>query len=429
MSPLSPPGLVLAELLEGCEAGPAETVPLAQALGRVLAADLVAAVEVPPFANSAMDGYAVRSADVADPGAELLVVDASMAGHPATAAVRPGEAVKIMTGGVMPEGADAVCIKELVQPGRDERHVRLEVALRPGEHVRGAGDDVRSGDLVVRAGTVLSAAQVGAAAGVGATSLDVVVRPRVGVLSTGDELVESGPLGPGMLYDSNRPALLAAVAEAGCAPVDLGRARDEPVSLAATLLAAGAACDVVLMSGGVSVGDADFGHRVLAELCGDSFRWLQLAMKPGKPFACGRIDATGTLVVGLPGNPVSALVSFEMLVRPILLATCGRTQLHRPRLLATAGAPFDRQPDGKVHLVRVSLHLDEHGTLLAVPVEGQASHQLRALAGADGLAILPDGDGVPRGGPVTTIVLRPDAPQGEFSARSLERPERSAVAR
>ncbi len=228
-------------------------------------------------------------------------------------------------------------------------------------------------------------------------------RPRVGVLSTGDELVEAPRgLGPGQIRDSNRPMLLAAVAEVGAVPVDLGWVRDSPDSVAAALRSGATRCDVLLTSGGVSMGEADVVKLVLDRMADP--RWLQIAIRPAKPFALATVE--GIPLLGLPGNPVSALVSFELLARPLLRRMAGESVLDRPTVAATAGAGFGRRPDGKVHYVRVTFVGDPSGHgVRAVPVAGQGSHQLVATSAAQGLAVLPDGDGVPEGGSLDVIVL------------------------
>jgi molybdenum cofactor synthesis domain-containing protein len=223
------------------------------------------------------------------------------------------------------------------------------------------------------------------------------------VLSTGDELVSAGePLGPGQIRDANRPMLLALVAEAGCTPVDLGIVGDDRDALRTAITGAVARCDALVTSGGVSVGDFDLSKAVLDEL-GD-MRWMQIAIRPAKPFAFGVVD--GTPVFGLPGNPVSSLVSFELLARPALRRLMGHTVLHRPEIAAVADAPFERTPDGKTHYVRVTSSVGGDGRVHVAPVGGQGSHQLAAMAGADALVVLPDGEGAPAGADVRALLLR-----------------------
>jgi molybdenum cofactor synthesis domain-containing protein len=375
------------------------------ACGCVLAESVIAEEPVPPFDNSAMDGYAVRAADTVGAPVELPVVGVLAAGaDPATIAVGAGQAARIMTGAAMPEGADAIVIVEQTAPVDEGRRVRIEVAAHTGEHIRRAGDDIRPGDLVIDTGTRLTAAHLGVLASLGVVEVTVVPRLRVGVLSTGDELVEGAvPLRPGQLRDSNRHALLPMLAEAGCDPVDLGLVRDDRAAITEAIETAVASCDALLTSGGVSMGDFDEVKAVLSERA-DDMRWMQIAIRPAKPFAFGTLD--GTPVFGLPGNPVSSIISFELLARPALRKMMGHADgdLDRPRLKAIADDDIRRRPDGKTHFARVVIAVDD-GRLHARSIGGQGSHQLAAMASANALAILPDGDGVPAGDEVAVIPL------------------------
>ena len=387
-------------------------LPLEQAVGLVLAEAVTAAAPVPPFANSAVDGYAVRRADVdgapgAGDGLVLDVVAESAAGHVVDTVVGPGQAVRIMTGAPVPEGADAVVMVEDTArlDGVGDR-VRITRGGAAGDHVRPVGDDLRPGDLVVAAGTVLTPAHVGLLSTVGRTAVTVLRRPVVGVVSTGDELVPAhDELGPGQIHDSNRPQLLAAVAAAGFVPVDLGHVPDDAAAIEAVLLEGAATCDALLTSGGVSMGDHDLVKVVLDEV-GD-MRWMQVAIKPAKPFAFGLLPgpANPVPVFGLPGNPVSSLVSFELFARPGVRTMMGHPRPHRRRVAAMAGEDLRRRTDGKTHFVRVTVESDGDGRLVAVPTSAQGSHQMTGLAAADGLAVLPDGDGVPAGGRVVVLLL------------------------
>ncbi len=386
-------------------------LPLPEAVGLVLAEAVTAAAPVPPFSNSAVDGYAVRRADVdgaPDGGAGLVldVVAEAAAGHIVDVPVGPGQAVRIMTGAPVPEGADAVVMVEDTERVDGGDRVRVVRAGAAGDHVRPVGDDLRPGDEVVAAGTVLTAAHVGLLSTVGRTAVTVLRRPVVGVVSTGDELVPVGaPLGPGQIYDSNRPQLLAAVAAAGFVAVDLGHVPDDAATIESVLLEGAATCDALLTSGGVSMGDHDLVKVVLDDV-GD-MRWMQVAIKPAKPFAFGLLPGPGgpVPVFGLPGNPVSSLVSFELFGRPGIRTMAGHPHPHRRRVAATAGSTFRRRPDGKTHFVRVTVEGDDEGRLVAEPTSAQGSHQMTGLAAADGLAVLPDGDDVPGGARVVVLLL------------------------
>jgi molybdenum cofactor synthesis domain-containing protein len=309
-----------------------------------------------------------------------------------------------MTGAALPAGADAIVIVEQTTPIDDGRRVRIEAAARPGDHVRSAGDDIHPGDLVVDAGTRLTAAHLGVLASLGVIDVMVVPRLRVGVLSTGDELVEgNAPLKPGQIRESNRHTLLPMLAEAGCDPVDLGLIRDDRAAITEAIERAAASCDALLTSGGVSMGDFDEVKAVLSERA-DDMRWMQITIRPAKPFAFGTLDDTP--IFGLPGNPVSSIISFELLARPALRKMMGHADddLDRPRLRAIADEDLRRHPDGKVHYARVVISVDA-GRLHAVSAGGQGSHQLAAMAAANALAVLPDGDGVATGDEVEVIPL------------------------
>jgi molybdopterin molybdotransferase len=378
------------------------TAPVRDALGLVTTRDAVAGEAVPPFANTAMDGYAVRAADTAAAGPEapvrLAVAGELPAGRAPTQPVGEGEAIRIMTGAPMPDGADSVVMVEYTE--RDGDAVRVLRTARPGDHVRAAGGDLAPGDLVLPAGTALGPAHLGVLTSTSFDDVEVVPRARVGVLSTGDELVERGPLRPGQIRDSNRPMLLGQVADAGADAADLGLAPDEESIITRTLEDALASCDAVLTSGGVSVGDFDYVKAALGRL-GRMQSW-QVAIKPAKPLAFGVID--GTPVFGLPGNPVSSLVSFELFARPALLLMMGHAARFRPEVAATAERAMPRKPDGKLHLDRVRVR-SEGDSYLAARTGDQASNVLSATAAANGLALLPDGDGVPEGGAVRVMRL------------------------
>jgi molybdopterin molybdotransferase len=380
------------------------SVPVGQALGLVCATEVVAAEPVPPFDNTAMDGYAVRAADTEPVPARLKVTGTLAAGDAPHQAVGPGEAVRIMTGAPLPPGADAVVKVEDTEAGDGVVVVRRRA--RPGDHLRRAGEDLRPGSVVFPAGTRLGPAHLGVLASLGLAEVAAYPRPRVGVLSTGDELVAAGPLGPGQVRDANRPALVALAAEAGFDPVDLGLVGDDQAQLEETLARAAAGCDAVVASGGASVGDFDLMQVVLSRLGQDSVRWLQVAIKPAKPLAFGLVG--GTPVFGLPGNPVSSLVSFELFARPALRKMMGFEQPDRPLWRGVAAEAMRRRPDGKVHFVRAVAEPGPDGRLSARLAGGQGSHVLSAMARANALAVLPDGEGVAEGECVELMLLGPD---------------------
>ena len=392
---------------------PVATLPLGASRGLVLAERAVCTDPVPPFANTAMDGYAVRSTDTAgaraDAPVRLRVVDELPAGRAPTVAVGSGEAVRIMTGAPIPSGADAIVIVERTErDGADVVQVHEEVGA--GAHIRPAGGDLEAGATVFEAGAVLTAAHVGVLASLGYAQVPVVRRARVGVFSTGDELVPPGgpPLTIGQIRDSNRPMMLGLVEEAGAEPVDLGIARDDEGVTERVLADALERCDVVLTTGGVSMGEYDYVKLVLdrrAAAEGGEFSWWQVAIKPAKPLAFGVFG--GVPVFGLPGNPVSSLVSYELFARPTMLRMMGHEHPFRPVINAVAAEPMRRKPDGKLHLDRVRIQAGEGG-YVAARTGSQESNVLSATAAANGLALIPDGDGVDEGDPVP--VMRLDIP-------------------
>ena len=395
-------------------------IPLADALGCVTSVAVTAGESVPPFANTAVDGFAVRAADVVSVPATLTVVGTIPAGAAPEPAIGPGEAVRILTGAPLPPGADAVVMVEDTDAwdGRSGReavgaatNAKVEVR-RPaaaGVNVRAAGDDIAAGQVVLEAGTVLGPGHLGVLASIGVRKVPVFPRARVGVMSTGDELVDGPePLRPGQIRDSNRRTLLALVAEANAVPVDLGHARDEEVAVAERLADGLARCDAVLTSGGVSVGDFDYVKVVLDRLSGGSFAWMQVAIRPAKPLAFGVVN--GKPVFGLPGNPVSSMVSFELFARPALRGMMGHASTGRPQVSAVADEALRRRPDGKLHLVRVRARWGVDGRVHVRPLGGQASHHLHAMAEATALSLVPDGDGLEAGADVPTLLL--DYPEG-----------------
>ena len=395
-------GIVLA----GCTRLPAVRVPIDEAIGLTTSEPIVSTEAVPPFANTAMDGFAVRAADTAGAPVSLTVVGTIAAGAAPDIPVGEGEAVRIMTGAPIPPGADAVVMVERTEMAEDGGTVLVLHAAEVGDHVRPPGEDVAAGAEVFPAGTKLGAGHLGVLASIGLFDVPVYRRPRVGVLSTGDELVDDDrPLQPGQIRDSNRHTLLALVRSAGCEPVDLGVAPDNEGVITQTLERSLAQCDALLTSGGVSVGDFDYVKVVLDKLSGGAMRWMQVAIKPAKPLAFGVID--GKPVFGLPGNPVSSMVSFELFARPGLNVLAGTLRVITPTVRAVAHEDFARRPDGKTHFVRVLAEWGDDGRLHVQSSGGQASNLLRAMALANALAVLPDGDGVRAGDDIEVQLLPP----------------------
>jgi molybdopterin molybdotransferase len=376
-----------ARVLEAVRPLPADDVAVEEALGRVLAEDVAAAHDVPGFANSAMDGFAVRAGPA---GRRLRLVGESRAGAPAEAEVGTGEAVRISTGAPLPGGADAVLQLELAR--EEGGTVTLEDDVAPGRNVRLPGEDLAAGAVVLRAGTPLGAAAVGVAVAAGRAHVRCARRPAVAIVTTGDELTAPGaPLAPGALHDSNALTLAALATQAGARVVRTGRSRDTAAATRAALADALDAADVVVASGGVSVGPHDHVKDALRDLGVQEAFW-RVALRPGRPTWFGTRGATA--VFGLPGNPVSAMVTFALFARPALAALQGAAALPR-RGRARLAVPVARHPD-RDECVRVRV---EDG--VATPTGPQGSHVLTSMLGADALAIVTRGEGeVPAGGKV-----------------------------
>lgn len=388
----------------------AEDVPLNEALGRVLAGDAIAGEELPPFANSAMDGYALRAEDTraatdAAP-ARLRLAGEVAAGRVYAGEVASGEAVRILTGAPLPAGANAVLQQELVAVA--DGMVTISRAVEVGNNVRPAGDDARPGMLLVAGGTELGPAEIALLAALGIHPARVTRRPRVAILATGDELA---PLGerprPGQIRESNSPYLAAAVARAGAEPWPLGVAPDRAEELRARLDAARAA-DLILTSGGVSVGDYDLVKQVLTERGNIDF-W-RVRMRPGKPLAFGLLG--GTPLLGLPGNPVSAAVTFEIFGRPAIRRMLGCRQVERPLVEAVLEGEEIARGDRR-HYVRARLSA-RGGTLVAHTTGAQGSHLISSLRGASAYLVIDEGEGVVGAGSLVPAVLLNDGlPWGE----------------
>lgn len=360
-----------------------ERVAVRAALGRVLAESVVAPCNVPAHDNAAMDGYAVRAADLSAEGDTCLeVVGTAFAGQAFAGSVGPGQAVRIMTGAPIPAGADTVVMQEVVR--RDGDVVAIPAGQRRGQNLRRAGEDLALGGVALAAGKRCGPAELGLAASLGIAELTVRRRLRVAFFSTGDELASVGaPLAPGEIYDSNRYTLFGALSRLGCELVDMGVVRDDPAALEAAFRDASAAADVIVTSGGVSMGDADFVRDLLARL-GEVAFW-KLAIKPGRPMAFGRVG--DAWLFGLPGNPVAVLVTFYQFVQDALLALMGVEPLPQPALFEAVCADTIRKQAGRREFVRGRLGWD--GTRRTVRMAGpQGSGILRSMSEADCFIVL-----------------------------------------
>ncbi|ABE31888.1 molybdopterin molybdochelatase [Paraburkholderia xenovorans LB400] len=378
-----------------------ERVPLRDALDRVLAADIVSPIDVPAHDNSAMDGYAFNRAALAGGGAgvELAVVGKALAGHPFTGRVETTQCVRVMTGACMPAGCDTVVPQELVERAAGASSIRFAAnAVAAGANRRLAGEDLARGHIALRAGRIMRASDLGLLASLGIGEISVRRRLRVAFFSTGDELRSLGePLGPGCVYDSNRYTLFAMLRRLNIDTLDLGVVRDEPAAMEAALRSAAASADVVLTSGGVSVGEADF-TRQLLQTFGDVAFW-SLAMRPGRPLAFGRVwsgERPGlglpALFFGLPGNPVAVMVTFYQIVREVLLLMSGATPQPLPVIHAVSRQAI-RKRAGRTEFQRGVAEPDAHGQWHVTPTGSQSSGVLSSMSEANCFIVLGHDEG------------------------------------
>lgn len=379
-----------------------ERVHIRSALGRVLAEDIVSTLDVPAHDNSAMDGYAMRFADLGqDKEVTLRIAGAAFAGKPFTGTISPGECVRIMTGAVIPEGCDTIVMQEHVQvTGKD---VRVEPGHRKGQNLRRAGEDLKVGQIVLKRGTTVLPAELGLIASLGIGEVSIYRKLRVAFFSTGDELRSIGSrLGEGEIYDSNRYTIYGMLTRLGVDAIDMGVVRDDPALLEKAFTEAAAIGDVVITSGGVSVGEADFIKDLLTRL-GEVVFW-KIAMKPGRPLAYGRIG--NAHFFGLPGNPVSVMVTFYQFVRDALLALMGRNDIASlPQLKAICTTPLKKAP-GRTEFQRGVLSQDASGKWTVRVTGEQGSGILRSMSEANCFIILPDSQGnVAAGSEVDVQVL------------------------
>ena len=378
-----------------------ERVPLRAALGRVLAESIVPSIDVPAHDNSAMDGYAVRGADL-KPDAEVILeeIGSAFAGRVFEGRVGPGQCVRVMTGAVMPQGADTVVIQEIVRA--EGRRIAIPAGQKQKQNVRSAGEDLKAGIPVLNAGTLVRPAELGVIASLGLAEVSVKRRLRVAFFSTGDELCPVGtPLGKGQVYDSNRYTLHGMLSRLGVELLDLGVVRDDPAALEQALRTAAASADAIVTTGGVSVGEADFVKRLMAAL-GEVLFW-KIAMRPGRPMAFGRIGKA--FLFGLPGNPVAVMVTFYQFVREALLILSGRSDDCALPLLKVPSAAALRKVPGRTEYQRGILFRDANGEWTVRTTGQQGSGVLRSMSEANCFIVLEHGRGAVNAGEPVSVQL------------------------
>ncbi len=405
----------LANILKHFKPLEPERVPLLDSLDRVLAQDIVSELNVPPFNNSAMDGYAVRAEDIVNASSEspvsLQVIGDLAAGYTAEKAVEPRTAIRIMTGAPLPPGADTVVRFEETSEGTESREtrkgqktVRILKAIRRGDNVRAAGEDIHAGEVVLPRGTVVRPAEIGVLASLGYKEVPVHRRPRVAILATGDELVAiDAPIAPGKIRNSNEYTNAAAVSRTGGIPVQLGIARDNMADLTSKIRAGlEAGADLFITSAGVSVGDYDMVKDVLNNE--GAMHFWQVKMKPGKPLAFGVLHGKKPVpLLGLPGNPVSAMMSFEVFARPAILTMLGKTKFARPTVKAQLQENVENSADRR-NFIRV--HVEKSGDKLVAKSTGeQGSGILTSVSRANGLLVVPEDVKLVRAGEVVDIQM------------------------
>ena len=403
--PLLPVDDARARILEGLVPGDAERCALAEAMGRVVASDVASRLSLPPEAVSAMDGYAIRVADCQTVGATLTRIGESAAGRPWDGRLGPGQAVRIFTGAVVPDGADGIILQEDVEAGSetDGAVITVNEVPRDGQFIRPAGLDVTAGDIILTAGTVMSARLISLATSAGHKDISVWRRPHIGVLSTGDELVLPGDVPErGQIISSNATYLAAFIRACGAVPVDLGIARDRAGAMLEQVRAASLPLDMVVTTGGASVGTHD---HLVSDLssAGTELGFWKIAMRPGKPLLHGRID--GIPLLGLPGNPVSSAVCANIFLRPAIAQLSGSK--HRPQMIAAELTEALRENDQRQDYLRSSLRYGEDGRARVTPARKQDSSMISIYANADALIVRPPFDAAKSAGD-QVMVMRLD---------------------
>ncbi len=400
----------LKEVLSRCRTLPAEKVFLFDALDRVLAEDIISPLDLPPYDNSAMDGYALKAEDTVGASKERPVflkrVAEVKAGDDASSIeVKKGEAVKIMTGGMMPPSCDSVVEIEYVEENSEGVYVFSEVPK--GANVRPKGESVRRGELALKKGDRITPGRMGLLSSLGRSYVSVFRRPRVGIFVTGSEVREvDEDLSPGSIRNSNSYSLYALSKRVGADPVSFGVCGDDPEALREKLMDVSKGCDIVLTTGGVSMGDYDFVRDVLMEMGVEKIFW-KVSMKPGKPLFFGVMG--DTLFFGLPGNPVSCMVSFEVFVKPAIRKMMGERRLFNPVFSAILLEDVPEQRDGRHHFARVKVKR-ENGTFYVTTTGPQGSGIIRSMAEGEGFIVIPPGDGVvPKGSEVELILFEEEA--------------------
>ena len=392
-------------VIKNVDALEGENVLLLEGRNKVIAEPVVSSESIPPFDNTAVDGYAVKAIDTQgateNSPVSLEMLETIPAGKTPTFTIDQGKCSKIMTGAPLPDGADAVVMVEWTEQSDNGLHVTIRKEVSEGQHIRQSGEDLVPGNLVIPKGTILNAAHLGLLASLGIYEISTVKTPTVGIFSTGDELIEGKqPLKPGQIRDSNRFSLLALLERDGFQTVDFGLIPDDEEAIEETIKKAETSCDALITTGGVSMGDFDYVKVVLNRL--GRMQWMQVAIKPAKPLAFGIVGQLP--VFGLPGNPVSSMVSYELFARPALKKMSGYTEPYRPLFFGVAAQDFNRKPDGKTHYFRVLVDVTQE-TPQVQSAGHQGSHQLTGMAGANALAILPDGIGTTQGSKLQFLFL------------------------